>query len=217
MIEMIRRGAGWIPAAAALLLLSLSVAALAEEPMPKKVDLSASVRYSLPVGHEEGGMKWSDLYDPGWGGALELSYRARPRLAFHVGGAYDSYSAKEVLLSTGAGPVSGRFNDQKLLSLYIGVRGYLLGTDLPQKSGGIDPYLRADVGMTQFNGAAFNGVPDGQRSRAFAFSVGIGADLLTYSNFILFLEGRYEDHGTPDQAGASFRAFPISAGLRYLL
>lgn len=210
-----RSGAGIL--IAAVWLLVLSAAARAEEAIPKKVDFSAAVRYSFPTGHEEGGVNWSDLYDPGFGGALELSYRLRPRLAFHVGGAYDTYPAREVLFSTSVGPVTGRFNDQKLMTLYLGARGYLLGTDLPQKSAGIDPYLRADLGVTQFNGAGFNGSPDGSRSRAFAFAIGIGADFLTASNFIFFLEGRYEDHGTPDRAGASFRAFPILAGVRYLL
>lgn len=216
MIGMIRRSGKGI-ALAAMSLLFFSSMAPAEEPTPKKIDLSAAVRYSFPEGNEEGGLKWSDLYDPGPGGALELSYRVRPRVAFHVGGAYDTYPAKEVTLSTGSGPVTGRFNDQKLLTLYVGVRGYLLGTDLPQKSAGVDPYLLADVGVTQFNGAGFNGMPDGKRSRTFAFAVGIGAEVLTYSNFIFFFEGRYEDHGTPDQAGGAFRAFPVSAGLRYLL
>lgn len=191
--------------------------ALAEEPAPRKLDLSAAVRYGFPVGNEESGLKWSDLYDPAIGGAIEFSYRATPRVAFHAGAAYDRYPASEVSLLTPAGTVAGRFNDQKLLTLYLGVRGYLLDMPLPERSGGVNPYLRADLGATQFNGANFNGLPSANRSRSFAFSVGFGADILTYTNFIVFFETRYEDHGTPDQAKGSFRALPVSMGVRLLL
>ncbi len=199
------------------LLLFLATTAPAEEPGPRKFDLSAAVRHSFPFGSEEAGVEWSDLYDPGSGGALEIGYRVQPRWALYFGGAYDHYPAKEVILPTPVGTVSGRFNDQKLLTLYLGMKGYLLGAEFPQKSAGIDPYLRADLGVTQFNGADFNGLSVAKRSRAFSFSVGLGADVLTYTNFIFFFEGRYEDHGTPDQAGNAFRAIPLSMGLRYLL
>lgn len=201
----------------ALSLALLSAQALAEEEKPKRFDLSAVFRYSFPVGEEEAGVAWSDLYADGVGGALEVTYRATRRFALYVGAAYHRYKGEETLLETPFGIFTGRFNDQKLLSAYVGVKGYLLGAALPQKSGGIDPYLRADLGLTQFNGANFNGDPIADRSREFAFSVGLGADLLTYTNFILFFEARYEDHGIPDQAGKSFRAVPISLGVRYLM
>lgn len=194
-----------------------SAQALAEEVGRKKFDLSAAFRYSLPIGEEEPGLDWSDLYEAGSVGALELSYRATRRVAVYVGGAYHLYRAKEISLGTSAGAVAGRFNDQELLSVYLGVRGYLLGPDFPQKSAGIDPYLRADVGFTQFNGADFNAEPIADRSREFAFSFGLGADILTYTNVILFFEIKYEDHGIPDEAGESFRSMPISLGLRYLM
>lgn len=197
----------------ALSLALLSAQALAEEEAPKKFDLSAAFRYSIPVGEEEAGVAWSDLYEDGVGGALEVTYRATRRFALYVGAAYHRYKGEETLFGT----LTGRFNDQELLSAYVGVKGYLLGAALPQKSGGIDPYLRADLGVTQFNGANFNGDPIADRSREFAFSVGLGADFLTYTNFILFFEARYEDHGIPDQAGESFRAVPISLGVRYLM
>lgn len=201
----------------ALFFFLLSGPALAEEEERKKFDLSVAFRYSLPIGEEEPGLDWSDLYEEGSVGALELSYRATRRVAVYVGGAYHLYRAKEISLETPAGAVAGRFNDQELLSVYLGVKGYLFGPALPQEAAGIDPYLRADVGFTQFNGADFNAEPIADRSRKFAFSFGVGADVLTYTNVLLFFEIKYEDHGTPDEAGGAFRAMPISLGIRYLM
>lgn len=195
----------------------LSTDAFAEEETPKKFDLSAAFRYGILIGEEEPGLDWSDLYEEGLGGTLEATYRATRRLAVYLGGAYHLYRAKEATLETPAGTVTGRFNDQELLSVYLGVKGYLLGAEVPQKAGGIDPYLRADLGLTQFNGADFNGAPIADRSRQFAFSVGLGADILTYTSFIFFLEAKYEDHGIPDEARESFRTLPISIGVRYLM
>ncbi len=212
----LRLGAAGFFLLLAFLLLLPPAPALAEE-SPKKFDLSAAFRYSLPVGEEEAGVKWSDLYDPGVGGAFEVAYRATPRLALYGGVASHRYKGKEVSLEMPFGAFTGKFNDQKLLSLYVGVKGYLLGMLLPQKSAGVNPYLRADIGLTQFNGAAFNGDSVADRSREVAFSVGVGADVLTYTRFIFFFEARYEDHGIPDQAGKSFRAVPVSLGLRYLI
>jgi hypothetical protein len=194
----------------------LATHALAQDERPKKFDLSAAFRYSLPIGEEEPGLDWSDLYEDGSVGALEVTYRATRRIALYVGGAYHLYRAKEITLETD-GTVTGRFNDQELLSVYVGVKGYLLGPELPQKAAGIDPYLRADLGITQFNGANFNAEPIADRSRQLAFSVGLGADLLTYTNVIFFFEAKYEDHGVPDKAGDSFRAVPLSLGVRYLM
>lgn len=202
---------------AALFFSLLSGPALAEEEERKKFDLSAAFRYSLTIGEEEPGLDWSDLYEEGSVGALELSYRANRRVAVYVGGAYHLYRAKEISLETSAGTVDGWFNDQELLSVYLGVKGYLLGPALPHQSAGIDPYLRADVGFTQFNGANFNAEPIADRSRRFAFSFGVGADVLTYTNVIFFFEIKYEDHGIPDEAGGAFRAMPISLGIRYLM
>lgn len=204
--------------AGVVLLLGLFAAqALAEEETPKKLDLSAAFRYSLPIGEEEPGVDWDDLYDNGIGGALEVTYRATPRVGLYIGGAYHLYRAKDITLDTPTGPVSGRFNDQELFSLYLGVKTYLLGAALPQKSGGIDPYLRADIGLSLFNDTNFNGSSVADRSGELAFSVGLGVDLLTYTNFIFFLEAKYEDHGVPDKAGDSFRAMPFAVGMRYLM
>ena len=203
-------------ASAFLFLLFTFTSAWAEE-ATKKFDLSAAFRYGVPVGDEEAGLKWSDLYDSGLGGLLEVAYRATPRLAFYGGAGFDRYRGKEVPLKTPVGIVTGRFNDQKLLSLYLGVKAYLLKVALPQKAAGINPYLRGDIGLTQFNGADFNGAHAADRSREVAFSAGVGADILTDTRFIFFFEARYEDHGIPDEAGKSFRAMPIVLGLRYLL
>lgn len=201
----------------AVLLGLFSAQALAEEDTPKKLDLSAAFRYSLPIGEEEPGIDWDDLYDNGIGGALELTYRATQRVGLYIGGAYHLYRAKDITLDTSAGPVTGRFNDQELFSFYLGVKTYLLGAALPQKSGGVDPYLRADVGLSLYNDTNFNGSSIADRSTQFAFSVGLGADILTYTNFIFFLEAKYEDHGVPDKAGDSFRSMPIAVGIRYLM
>lgn len=187
------------------------------EEAPKKFDLSVAYRYSLPVGEEEAGFNWSDLYDNGSGGMFEIAYRATPRLALYGGVTSDQYPGKSLTLNTLTGPVTGRFNDQKLFSVYLGVKGYLLNVAVPQKAAGINPYLRADVGLTQFNGADFNGLHIADRSQKVSFSVGGGADILTDTRFIFFIEARYEDHGKPDQAGGAFRSVPISLGLRVLI
>ncbi|TAK08457.1 MAG: hypothetical protein EPO39_04350 [Candidatus Manganitrophaceae bacterium] len=196
--------------------LSAPTPASAEE-APKKLELSAAYRYGLPFGEEEAGIDWSDLYDNGSGGAFEAAYRATPRLALYGGVSFDKYKGKEIALHPPTGVVTGRFTDQTLLSLYLGVKGYLLNVAVPQRAAGINPYLRADIGLTQFNGADFNGAHVAERSRKFAFSVGIGADILTDTRFLFFFEARYEDHGAPDQSGGAFRGVPISLGLRYLI
>lgn len=213
---MIRSRMLWKTLTGVVLFIGLfSAQALAQEEKPKKFDLSAAFRYSLPIGEEEDGIDWGDLYENGIGGALELTYRATRRVALYLGGSYHLYKAKDVTFSDP--PLTGRFNDQELFSLYLGAKAYLLGATLPQKSGGIDPYLRADVGLSHFNDTNFNGRSVADRSIEYAFSVGLGADILTYTNFIFFLEAKYEDHGVPDKAGDSFRAMPFSLGMRYLL
>ncbi len=192
------------------LFLFLSPAVGRAEESAKKFDLSAAFRYSIPIGKEESGLKWSDLYDHGLGGMLEISYRATPRFAIHLGAADDTYKAKRV----SGRIINGKFNDQRTVSYYLGVKGYLLSAALPQESGGINPYLRADVGVTQFNGASLNGVHNADRSLEFAYAVGGGVDSLT--RFIVFFEARYENHGKPDRAAGALQSVPVSLGLRFL-
>jgi len=202
----------------AFLLGLFSAEVSAQEEKPKRFDLSAAFRYSLPIGEEEPGLDWNNLYENGVGGVLELTYRATQRIGLYLGGAYHLYKAKDFTFSDPPSPpISGRFNDQELFSFYVGAKAYLLGAALPQKSGGIDPYLRADVGLSLFNDTNFNGQSIADRSTQFAFSVGLGADLLTYTNLIFFLEAKYEDHGVPDRAGDSFRTMPFAIGVRYLM
>lgn len=206
-----RRRSGW-KAEALFLIALIATPAFAEE-APRRFDLSAGALHSIPVENEQTGVKWADLYEEGVGGALELAFRATPRYAFYAGSAYHQYRGREILFGT----ARGRFNPQKLVSFYLGVKGYLLDAALPQKSGGINPYLRADLGFTQFNGAAFAGGHVADRSGRFSYAIGAGADLLTYTRFIFFLEAKFEDHGTPDQAANSFQAVPIIVGMRYLM
>lgn len=203
----------WQVAAGVLFLMVFISASAAAEEEAKRFDLSAAYLYSIPIGEEESGTNWSDLYENGQGALLEFAYRVTPHFALYAGTAYHQYHGKELTF----GSETGRFNDQTLLSLYAGIKAYLLAPELPQKAGGINPYLRVDIGATQYNGAAFNGASVADRSVQFAYSVGVGADLLTYTSFIFFLEAKYEDHGTPDKAGSSFRAVPIAIGVRYLM
>lgn len=188
-----------------------------EAPVSKQFELSAAFRYSIPVGNEEPRLKWSDIYEDGFGGGLEIGYRGIPHLTLHGGAAYDIFKGKNVFLFLPAGRLSGKFSDQKLLSLYIGAKLFLLHTPNPEQSYGANPYIRLDIGATFFEDVELGRIQLGRRSAALGAGVGAGVDILFSTRFILFLEGRYQHFGQPDQAGENFRAIPLSAGLRYLL
>lgn len=187
-----------------------------EMPISQRFDVSAALRYAIPVGNEESGIKWSDAYENGIGGSFEIGFRANPNLAIHAGVSYDIFKGKEVTFDTPTGPLSATFSDQKPLSFYGGVKTYLLAA-APQHSFGINPYLRADVGATRFDKTDLGGVQVGKSSTEFAFGAGAGFDVVTARNAVIFLEAKYQIYGKPDQAGNDFKAIPLSVGLRYML
>lgn len=207
-------------------LLSVALALLVSDPQAvfaeggttgSRFNLSAAYRRGYPSGREESGWKWSDLYDNGAGGSLELDYRAMPHLTVDAGIAYDTFKGREISVATSTGAAVGRFSNQHPLSLYVGLKGYFLTAEAPESSYGISPYATVDLGLTFFNSVNFNGAEVGKSTTTLAAAIGAGADFLTATHFVPFLEVKYQDYGKPDRAGGAFRAVLLSLGLRYLL
>ncbi len=201
-----------------VLLIPFSGKTWAEEaPASKRFDLSAGFRYSVPTGEEESGFKWSDFYDDGVGGSFEIGYRVTQHLTLHGGVSYDTFKGKAFLANTPLGVAVGKISDQSPLTLYLGMKTYFLAVATPQQASGVNPYLRFDIGATRFKAVDISGFQLGQSSTELSVGAGVGVDVLTMTNLILFMEAKYQNYGTPDQAGNSFKAIPLSFGLRYLI
>lgn len=186
-------------------------------------DIAVAFKYGMPIGSEETGYNWSDLYQNGTGGSLEISTRYTPALALHIGIAYDTFSGKGIsfFVPPGVG-VTGQFSTLNPLSLYIGEKLYLSSLHPRGSSGFVDPYIRVDLGMTSFNSVDFNSnsgsVSVGGSTTAFSYALGVGVDLWTTSSFALLLEAKYHDYGKPGGAGETLKDFPeLSLGVRFRL
>jgi opacity protein-like surface antigen len=176
------------------------------------IGISVAFRYASLVGDEESGFKWSDLYDNGIGGSLELSYRTNPAVAILGGISYDKFAGADITLCCPA--ISGKFSDQNPLTFYLGAKLFLLQTSGPSTNPA-DPYIRLDLGMTQFDKVEFEGITVGDAVTKFGWDIGLGVDVSVSPVVGYFIEIKYQDYGKPDQAGETLRAIPISVGIRY--
>jgi len=192
-----------------LLFLCSPVSVFAEE---HPFGISVAFRYAPLIGDEESGFKWSDLYDNGTGGSVELSYRTNPAVAILGGISYDKFAGTDITLCCPV--ISGKFNDQKPLTFYLGAKFFLLQMEGP-KTNSADPYLRLDLGMTRFDKTEFEGVTLGDAVTKFGWDVGAGVDVPLSPVVGFFVELKYQDYGKPDNAGETLRAIPISVGVRY--
>jgi opacity protein-like surface antigen len=192
-----------------LFLLCLPASGFAEE---HPLGISLAFRYAGLTGDEESGVKWSDLYDNGIGGSLEISYRTNPAVAILGGIAYDQFAGTDITLCCPV--ITGKFNDQNPLTFYVGAKFYILQMAGPAKNPA-DPYLRLDLGLTRFDKLEFEGITVGDPVTKSSWDVGVGVDVPLSPLAAFFVELKYQDYGKPDQAGDTLRAYPISVGIRY--
>jgi len=182
---------------------------LAQEEHP--LGISLAFRHAVLTGEEESGFNWSDLWDDGNGGSLEISYRINPPVAILGGISYDSFPGKDISLCCPL--ITGKFSNLSPYTFYVGGKFFLLQMAAPTKTGA-DPYFRLDFGLTRFNSYDFEGFSIGNATTVFSWDIGLGVDVAITPVVGFFVEAKYQDYGKPDQAGNTLTAFPISVGFR---
>jgi len=187
----------------------------------RSFDFAVALRYGLPFGEEETGYKWADLYQNLIGGSVEISKPVVPSLSLHAGIAYDSFSGKYASFNVPPGLlVNGKFITLNPFSFYIGGKNYFLTAQQKASFGMVNPYIRVDLGMTNFNSINFDStlgtISVGDHTTAFSYALGAGVDVWTSSSLAVLAEIKYHDYGRPGGADNTLKVFPeLSLGLRY--
>lgn len=197
----------------ALLMLPKTVAAQGDW------EVNANVfRYSFLVGEEEPGVNWSDLFDGGIGGAIEIGIRRFYPGVFVLGMGFDKFAGKQVTSFAG---VAGTFSDLNIFSFYAGGRFYI--TDAighRHRQSPVAFYVKTDAGASyiesvDFN-TAFGSFALGPNVADFMFDVGAGLDVKLADRTVLFVEAKYENLGAPGGTGSRVQAFPLGFGFRQI-
>lgn len=161
---------------------------------------------------------YDDIFDPGYGGGLEIAYRFNNWVSGLFGVAYDhfdgkSFSAGTFMFPLGitTSPFSAEVDDWDVVSFYAGGKLHFLGE---KKKRGWDPYCRLDVGGVYLSDSDIKikvkqNIPGGgvikdqykedflDSSLEFMFDVGVGLEY-KFRGFAIFGEVRYQYHTSPD-------------------